>query len=263
MPQIPGREFWSKEKKLFWDEIASMLILLIHAGGESGFERLPAGVKLLMNWDVFNRDAVNFLREYRLTWVNDIADTTRDQAVDVIADWIENGEPKDILDKRLGNILGTTRAKNIATTEVTRVYAKGNQLAWKATRIVTAQKWQTAQDERVCPLCGPLHNQTVSIDSVFTQSASDIANSGQMRDLVGADAEARQKRASSLIRHSGAYIGNPPRHPGCRCWLLPVVSEEAVRGERRRRLGLSSEFNGIDIDAFIAGLKEDERVEVV
>ena len=147
---LPPPEFWNKEKRLLWEAMAPFFIALIQTGGESGFNMLPESVQLFMNWDVFNQDAIDFLRDYRLEWVNGISDTTRDQSVDTIADWIESGEPKPILDKRLEPILGPERAERIATTEVTRIFAKGSQLAWESTGLVTAQKWQTSQDERVC-----------------------------------------------------------------------------------------------------------------
>lgn len=258
MPNIPGDAFWSEEKKKLWDAISEILILLIHAGGESGYAQLPESIKLFMDWNYFNKEAINYLRGYRLEWVNKISETTRDQAIDAIADWIEAGEPKKALDAKLAKIISPERAERIATTEVTRIFARGNKLAWKATRIITAQKWQTVQDERVCPMCGPLHGKIVSIDESYRQTPQEIANSQQMIDLVGDDAQARLGRAQTLVKHSGSVVEGPPRHVGCRCWLLPVVSEEAVREERQKRLGLATQID--NVDEYIAMLKENDKV---
>jgi rubredoxin len=47
----------------------------------------------------------------------------------------------------------------IAVTETTRVFAEGNKLAWDSTGVVSGSKWQTANDDLVCPICGPLNEQ--------------------------------------------------------------------------------------------------------
>ena len=250
---LPSFEFWNKEKRMLWEVMAPFFIALIHSGGEAGAGLLPESLKVLINWDVFNQEAINYLSEYRLSWVNGISETTRTQSVNAIAEWIESGEAKPVLDARLAQILGPARASSIATTEVTRIYARGNQLAWKATGFVTEQKWQTAQDELVCPLCGPMHNKVVSIDDVFTFSPADIADSQQMKDLEP-DADARMRKSTSLIRSSGASTLGPPAHPRCRCWLLPVVTMAGLEKELEKIL-LKSE-----IEQLVAELWEDSRV---
>ena len=240
---LPSYEFWNKEKQELWDGIAPYILTMIYYGGEAGAEALPDSIKILINWDVFNKEAVNYLRQYQLSWVNGISETTRKRATETIGAWIESGETKPMLDKRLAVLFGETRAKTIATTEVTRIYARGNQLAWKASGIVSAQKWQTSQDEKVCALCGPLHDTIVGIDDVFAQSPTDIANSPQMQ-AISDDPEARMAKASTLMRHAGAYVGGPPRHINCRCWLLPVVSEEGLERELDKLLMKSEVMTG-------------------
>jgi len=47
-------------------------------------------------------------------------------------------------------LFGRQRARRVAVTEVTRVYAAGNEEAWRATGYVTGKRWMTARDERVC-----------------------------------------------------------------------------------------------------------------
>ncbi len=253
---LPGFEFWTNEKKLLWKTMAPFFIALIHSGGEAGVGLLPESIRILMDWDFFNQEAINYLSEYRLSWVEGISKTTRVQSQIAIQEWIITGEPKSVLDARLAQILGPARATRIATTEVTRIYAKGNQLAWRATGFVTEQKWQTAQDEKVCPICGPLHDRTVSIEEAFFNSPSDIANSPQMKELVK-DPDKRMARAASIIRSSGAFIEGPPAHVNCRCWLLPVVTEEGlIRALRDMPLQ-------VDIQQLVAELWEDSRIVMV
>lgn len=250
---LPSPGFWDEEKRLLWESMAPFLIALVHAGGESGYEQLPDSVKIFMNWDVFNQDAIDYLRSYRLGWVTGISETSRTQSVNTIAAWIESGASKDVLDKKLATILSPARAKTIATTEVTRVYARGNQLAWKATGMVTAQKWQTVKDDKTCPICSDLHDKTVSIDSVFTQSPTSVANTQAMKDLEP-DPVARQRKANTLIRNNGASHLGPPAHPNCRCFLLPVVSIEGLERE------LDKFLSRAEIECLVSVLESDTRV---
>jgi len=82
-----------------------------------------------------------------------------------------------------------SRALLIATTETTRVYAEANLLAGEALKkeypdVQVIKRFFTNRDDRVCPLCAPLHGQEVEIGETF----------------------------------EGGYDG-PPIHCGCRCWV--------------------------------------------
>ncbi len=44
----------------------------------------------------------------------------------------------------------------IARTDAAQAYAYANEQALEATGVVSGYQWLTAQDERVCPICGPL-----------------------------------------------------------------------------------------------------------
>lgn len=80
-------------------------------------------------------------------------------------------------------IMPETRAEMIAITEVTRAAVAGEQAIVDAiTRenphIRMVARWQTKNDERVCPICGPRHGQ---------------------------------------LQGEG-WFDDPPAHPRCRCW---------------------------------------------
>ena len=73
----------------------------------------------------------------------------------------------------------------------------------------------TAVDDRVCPICGPLHNTIVDLSGgwTFTQEMLD-ANPALARALRG---------PQTILR--------PPAHVNCRCWLQPVVFEAMLPQE--------------------------------
>lgn len=105
-----------------------------------------------------------------------------------IASWIGSSEKLEDLVKRLETTFGRQRAELIASTETTRAYAEGNTLAYRESGVVDDREWRTAADERVCPICGPLHKKRATLGSPFEG------------------------------RHD-----NPPAHPRCRCWVVPVI----------------------------------------
>ena len=57
-------------------------------------------------------------------------------------------------------IFGLVRAERIAATETTRIYAQVNQQMADNNPAVSVLRWFTAADEKVCPICGPLHGAT-------------------------------------------------------------------------------------------------------
>lgn len=245
-------DFWDDEEEYLWNELAPISAKIITAGGLAGSEMLPDVARLLINWDVFNQDAIDYLGKYRLSWVNGISETTRTRAIDAISEWIRAGEAMPVLEAKLAPLFSTQRAHQIAVTEVTRLYADGNQMAWAATGVVSGKTWMTANDEKVCFLCGPLHEQVVELDDIFIQTPSMIANSPQMQALYADAYDRALRRAESLLRWNGSYVGGPPRHSNCRCWLQPIVSEELFRESLRQMFGY---FGDLEVDHAVAELR--------
>lgn len=213
--------FWENENSIMRDEISPIVLKILLSGAQSGVSMLPEGLEILIDWDTFNSAAVDWLLKYEAGWLHGINATTRSQVVKIIDEWIRTGDALPILRDRLTPIFGAERATMIAATEVTRIYAEGNLSAWRSTGVVTAKKWQTARDDRVCPICAPLHNKVVSIEG------------GWSRNDGGA-----------IIEHPEGLLA-PPAHIRCRCWLLPVVSQKSF--ERRIDEILSDKrYNAVD-----------------
>lgn len=79
------------------------------------------------------------------------------------------------------SILSRSRAEMIATTELTRAYSQGTEIARQILAdegIALEHVWRTARDEMVCPICAPRNDR---------------------------------------YRHSN-WTELPPAHPNCRCW---------------------------------------------
>jgi SPP1 gp7 family putative phage head morphogenesis protein len=191
------RQFWSDAERDLWAKLAPLLLKIHIAGAVSGEKLLPANLRVLVNWDRVNSAAIDYLHQYRISWVSKITDYTRDQAIKSIDTWIRNGEPLPNLEARLSPILGDMRAARVAATETTRIYQTGHETAWISSGMVEEFEFRTNVDERVCPQCGPRHGQAYKI--------GDIENT-------------------------------PPIHVNCRCFSVPRVKMENVGNEIERAI---------------------------
>ena len=143
-------------------------------------------------WDLVNEDALEWARTYEYGLVKGISNTTVKILQQEVGDWIESGEPLDVLVDRISatTVFGEVRADAIASTEVTRAFAQGHLIAWQQDSTVEGKSWHTAQDEMVCPICGGLSGTSVGIDDLF--------DTGE------------------------GLVDSPPAHVRCRCWVRPV-----------------------------------------
>ena len=83
------------------------------------------------------------------------------------------------------------RAESIARTETAIADVEGNVMAYEDTGLVGGKEWLTAPG--CCPACAELDGKIVPLDGYFVP---------------------------------GSYRKNVPLHPGCRCDLLPVLTED-------------------------------------
>lgn len=148
------------------------------------------GFGIGFNYELTNIKARDWANREAGKLISGIDRTTERAVKRAVAEWIENGEPLSRLKKDLESTFGRSRAELIASTEVTRAYAEGNRIAYADSGVVEQIEWRAAADERVCPICGPLHG----------------------------------KRGNLKTGFRGAKSGFPPAHPRCRCWIVPVIN---------------------------------------
>lgn len=158
-----------------------------------------AASQLSLDWMLVNQDALAWAAEYGYSWISGLTDTTRTLVQDAISRWIESGEHLDVLTKRLTEIFASpVRAEMIASTEVTRVFQKANEMAWRRANAefnagIVGAEWRTAVDEHVCPICRPMHGRTRPLDSQYIDPES-----GEPRLM--------------------------PAHVRCRCMEVPILT---------------------------------------
>ena len=171
--------FWRAEQATTLRAVLPLWDTVLAEASAAGAAQMAIGVE----WGSVNQAVLKLARAEAARLATQLTDTSKAQAAQIIADWIQDGGTLDELTARLARIYPEARAKLIAATEVTRLYAVGNKAAWDASDVVTGYTWKTARDERVCPMCGALYNQ-------------------------------RFDKGDTTV---------PPAHPGCRCWIVPEV----------------------------------------
>jgi hypothetical protein len=167
------------------DFFADLLAILI-AAQQLGALSLPAMLSLDLDLNATNKEAEQAAKTYAYDLIKDLTDTSRETLRDAISDFVKTPGMTigDVIDRLP---FSEQRAALIATTEITRAYATGQAAAGESLKeqfpdVRVVKTWYTNVDDRVCPICGPLHLVSVDMDEEFDNE-----------------------------------FDGPPAHPGCRC----------------------------------------------
>lgn len=152
-----------------------------------------AAVKITLDWTLANGDAANWARQYAGELITGVSVTLKRRVGAEVAAWVEAAETLPDLVRRIEAVIGDPqRAELIASTEATTAYAQGNRAAWRQVEqdlgATVVQVWNTAADDSVCGICGPLNQTRARLDEEFAPG-----------------------------------IAHPAAHPRCRCWLTEEV----------------------------------------
>jgi SPP1 gp7 family putative phage head morphogenesis protein len=153
-------------------------------------ERIGLG----FDWTLANTDAARWASQYSYELVRGINSTTQARLQQAVGDWFQERTILPDLVKELQPTFGRKRAKLIAQTETTRAAREGSVIGYEQSGVVQEVEWYSVRDERVCPICGDsptgLHGKRAPLRGTFFNGAS-----------------------------------HPPAHPGCRCFVRPVIRE--------------------------------------
>lgn len=141
------------------------------------------------DWTLAHTEASKWASQYSFDLVRGINSTTQAQLQTAIEEWFRNPDSLGALRKQLTPTFGARRAQLIAQTETTRAAFEGSVLGYEESKVVAEVEWVTVNDERVCPTCGPLNGKRAPLRGTFEGGAS------------------------------------VPAHPGCRCFVRPVIEE--------------------------------------
>jgi len=125
--------------------------------------RTSADVGIVFDPTIINQMAVEWARDYSYELVTGLTDTTRKLVSGVAQSFIETpGMTQGDIEKLLAPAFGAVRAEMIAVTEITRAYSEATNTTQRLinqTGVQMHRVWHTANDDLVCPICGPLNDK--------------------------------------------------------------------------------------------------------
>jgi HK97 family phage portal protein len=140
----------------------ALLFGLLVSSLESGLTAAQLQIGITLSLEQANPIVQQYLQTDALQHVKGINQTTRERLRTELNEGIGNGEGMPQLKQRVSQVFTEAkgyRAQMIARTETAQAYSYANEQALEATGVVSEYQWLTAQDERVCPICGPLHGE--------------------------------------------------------------------------------------------------------
>jgi hypothetical protein len=174
----------SAARKQHEDELAAILFLLLLRPWEDSYGYLSGSLGLIEPRSVRADARDMWARDYsrQLSW--DLDDTNQEVINRTYLKQLQ-GETLTAAQSALAVLSSLNRIETIAITETTRAASEGEEAAAGRIQIVRGMLlmpyWFTQRDERVCPVCGPLHDQP-----------------------------------GTVWRHR--FASGPPAHVRCRCW---------------------------------------------
>jgi SPP1 gp7 family putative phage head morphogenesis protein len=123
--------------------------------------------------------------------VRKITETTRAEIQALVGRQADEGWSIQRLAEEIrthGENISKSRAEMIARSETAAAYSKGSILAYKESGVVKAVEWLATLDDQTSEECAALHGTRAELGKTFADGTE-----------------------------------HPPRHPNCRCALIPVV----------------------------------------
>ena len=158
-------EFWAKMKDKFLTAMGTVSNKLLSRGvGQA------SKLGLAVDFDLVNTAVLERAGTFTNEWWAALERSTREGLRKAIQANIETGAPLRTLIKDIEPLFGKARAKVIASTEVTRLYAEGNSEAY-ASAGVEEVEWRTVNDALVDPICDALAGQRSSVGGGETPPA--------------------------------------------------------------------------------------------
>lgn len=160
----------------------------VKLGGDDGVKDLPIDI----DFNLQHPEVVQWMDEFTGREITRINDTTRNLIKSTVIEAVRDGLGVDQIQKKIDEMyLGFSRVRSrlIAHNESAEGFSNGTFLAYKQSGLVDRVEWLTAKDTKVSKGCE------------------------------------KNEKAGPITLGSNFPSGHkvPPRHPRCRCSVLPVI----------------------------------------
>lgn len=191
--------FWAFEYEEARKALEAIFLRTLEAGVTAGVEML-ASFGIAVSWELVNEAVVAYGKQNAAIFAEHLAQSIADELAIALPAWVESGAGLPALMKQLSPLYGQDRAKKIAVTEVTRLFAIGNIDAWSQSGVVKGKKWMVVGDKRTCSICEQIAAKT----PIVPLQSDGFEHRDQNGDVMQ------------------TYF-SPPAHVNCRCAVRPVV----------------------------------------
>lgn len=163
-PQLTNvpNEYWMNGWRDIQKDVEPIL-LDVYLGQAEG---LMAEIGIGVNWDQINKAASTWARQYTEGMLKQLFNTRYDHLNEVIPRFYEEGWDLRRLQTELERWYTPIRAEMISVTETTRAAVEGErafvEYLQRESGLEMIPIWQTNNDERVCPICGPKHDKPIT-----------------------------------------------------------------------------------------------------
>lgn len=155
-------EYWQNGWREIQRDVEPVLTDIFLQQAEGFIAEIAIGV----DWDMVNVTASTWARQHTEQILKDLFGTRYDHLNEIIPRFYEEGWNLGQLRTDLERYYSPVRAEMIAVTETTRAAVEGERAVveqlQKESGIRMIPIWQTANDDRVCPICGPKHGEEIT-----------------------------------------------------------------------------------------------------
>lgn len=194
--------FWAEENRLLWEAVGDDIVEVMTE--RATIATIAAG---LDTWTFVNQSVIDWAEDYYINADIDLPGsipqlnlTARTRFQTAFVRW-NRGELDELAERGLPDLIdaitpvfGPERAERIAVTETTRIFTEAQRFVEESNPDTLYLRMLTAADEKVCPICGPLHG-------------------------------AVRKKADKFYEHPQlGKVQGPPFHVRCRCGETPETA---------------------------------------
>jgi hypothetical protein len=165
LANVPN-EYWSRGWRDIQKDVEPILLDIYLQQAEA----LMTDVNIGVSWDQVNQQASNWSRDHTEQVLSEMFNRRYEHLNETIPRFYEEGWNIGQLTTELERWYDPVRAEMIAVTETTRAAVEGERAYVEQLRrelgVNLVPVWNTANDERVCPICGPKHRKEIT-DGVY------------------------------------------------------------------------------------------------